>query len=260
MILTAVAMVTVANFGANSALGQFYWEHWLNSSGSITTEVRGNTTVIVVNGTPASDRVEVNQLGAYAIVSLYSGIRLVAQKKVRALEKGIPVFPGYRSSLTRFDRKELWLQCELHGGNDHFECRSTNFDQIEVYGGSGNDVIFAGPAFTFVYGGDDNDTIIGSEQIVTGLYRDHSALLLGEAGNDIVIGGRGDEWIVGGDGTDYLVSTRDFETDGADTVIPGFWWDSGTSDDGSTDYIWADSTDEVRIRGEDRATILAVQN
>jgi hypothetical protein len=222
------------------AFGQFSWTHPLNYGGSISTKVYSNVDVIVVTGTAASDRVEVVNVGRSALVKLYSNERLVQQKWVQNNDR-VPTLPGNRIPGQTLGR-ELWLQCRLLGGNDHFKCSSNLFDLVEVNGGSGDDVIEAGPSITYAFGDDGDDQLFGGSQ---------SDFLSGDAGSDFVIGGKGNDWISGGPGTDFLSAIGDGGTDGADRVLPNYWWDEGNGDDGAEDYFWADTTDMINARSGD---------
>ncbi len=86
----------------------------------------------------------------------------------------------------------------------------TQFTQIFVTGGRGNDTVTIGNGFAddqvTVDGGPGNDTIIGG---------DGNDLLLGGAGNDTITGGRGKDVALLGSGSDSFIWNPG---DGSDTV------------------------------------------
>lgn len=111
---------------------------------------------------------------------------------------------------------------DLSGGNDYVEGGAGN---DTVYGGrSGNKVVFLGAGQdTFdghknnssarVYGGDDNDSIMGTKGNDSLYGDDGDDWLNGWFGNDLLLGGRGadnlhgndgNDTLTGGDGNDYL--------------------------------------------------------
>lgn len=88
-------------------------------------------------------------------------------------------------------------------GNDHFINR-TNI-RLRAEGGLGNDTIYGGiDGFAEIFGGGDNDTLIGTKagnKIEGGEGND---VLFGLEGNDVLIGGPGRDFLHGYEGADLL--------------------------------------------------------
>jgi len=257
LVLAAVISIV---FSANAAFAQFHWENLINAQGSITTKVEGLITTVTVTGSSASDRVEVERIGSSAMVKLYNNERLIRQKLVRpvGLPGILPANESFGNSSTGgggFTRpeyqfrngKELWLECKLGEGNDHFSCDSNIFDQIAVYGGGGDDILISGPSISYMFGGKGDDIILGGSS---------AELLMGEKGNDWIVGGDGDDFIVGGPGSDILSSIGNVGTDGSDEVFTGTV--VYNSDDEDFDMFWVDSTDNIRIGVTDNGTITTI--
>ncbi|WP_299427110.1 Hint domain-containing protein [uncultured Shimia sp.] len=113
----------------------------------------------------------------------------------------------------------------------------------DIYGSTGNDMVFAGGGNDTVVFGDGNDSIYGGEgddQI--GLWTTGSGdnALDGGADNDVIIGGSGNDQITGGTGDDTM-----YGAGGDDTFIGG---------DGS-DQVWVtDTQHNAVIDGGDDAS------
>ncbi len=101
-----------------------------------------------------------------------------------------------------------------HEGDDFI----TNASAIPavIYGGAGNDFLFAGDGGDAVHGGDGDDFIAG------GIATD---LLWGDQGNDVIRGGEGNDSVRGGAGNDQLFGDDGhdnlFGDDGNDTLFGG---------------------------------------
>jgi hypothetical protein len=249
MNINLILPITISMiFSANMAYAQFHWNHPLNASGSITTENYDDTKVIVVTGSSASDRVEVESFGGSALIKLYSNEQLITQKFVQPISNGLGMLPGSNPQLSiPSSGKELWLKCKLKAGDDSFLCKSTIFDQIEVYAGEGDDTIFAGPARTYAFGDAGDDFVVG------GPSQDY---LSGDEGNDWISGGEGDDWIIGGSGQDFVASHGQSANQGSDQVYTGGWF---APEDNESDYYSTDSTDSLYAGWGDVGTITVRQ-
>ena len=253
-----LAVVISIVFSANAAFAQFQWDNLISPRGSITTEVEGVITTVTVTGSSASDRVEVESVDNFARVKLYSNERLIIQKLVRPvglteLSSANESFGTGGGGFTRPEfqfgnGEELWLECELGGGNDHFSCESDIFDQIVVYGGNDDDILISGPADSYIFGGKGDDIILGGNS---------AELLMGETGDDWIVGGDGDDFIVGGRGNDILSSAGKKSTDGSDELFTGTV--VYNSDDEDSDMFWVDSTDNIRIGVTDNGTVTTIR-
>ena len=111
----------------------------------------------------------------------------------------------------------------------------------EIRAGAGNDVVdmtssrfeYIGGGLT-IYGGDGDDTIWANG---------NSNTLFGDAGNDRIVGGAGDDTIIGGAGNDQLHGGG-----GNDTFIFGANWGVDVVNqlnDGSTITLWFENNDGV---------------
>lgn len=119
-------------------------------------------------------------------------------------------------------------------GNDVIDLTSDNFfyGDIDLYGGSGNDIVwsnsgndnlYGGSGNDNLYGGDGNDNLYGSsgndllngaegnDELYGGIGTDElyggigNDILNGGAGNDIIMGGTGDDIMIGGTGNDTFI-------------------------------------------------------
>jgi len=91
-----------------------------------------------------------------------------------------------------------------------------------IDGGSGNDVLFGGLGSDIVLGAAGNDVLVGdtgaSDPAEGGDYLDGGEgddTIFGNAGDDILVGGRGDDTLVGGAGKDIYLYDKG---DGTDTI------------------------------------------
>jgi len=114
------------------------------------------------------------------------------------------------------------------GGNDVIVIGDGVVQSVEVFGGDGDDMIFAGKSDAVLHGGAGNDHLFGGagkNLLDGGDGNDHlqvpeknknGATLLGGAGNDVLIGGAGNDLLDGGDGNDHLNGRG-----GADNLMGG---------------------------------------
>ena len=119
-------------------------------------------------------------------------------------------------------------------GDDVVDMTSQRFEYtggVTVYGGDGNDVIWAN-------GGDGDDVIWANSGENT---------LFGDAGNDRIVGASGNDWIIGGSGDDYMHGGG-----GSDTFCFGGDWGNDTVEqlDGGTVTLWFNVAEsEVKRNG-----------
>lgn len=104
-------------------------------------------------------------------------------------------------------------------GNDHLSVHGNTFSNSKLYGGPGNDYIYASDSQT-------------------------GFTLIGGAGRDSISGTWGDDVIRGGPGHDELNGSK-----GDDTIYGGLGWDTIDGVEGK-DHIWAGrGADTIRING-----------
>jgi|GEM_PF-1264719 len=84
---------------------------------------------------------------------------------------------------------------------------------VEIYGGTGNDVLSGGGGNDFLYGGSGNDSLVGGigfDMLTGGIGNDTLSgsagndSLYGESGNDVLYGDGGEDHLWGGDDLDQL--------------------------------------------------------
>jgi Ca2+-binding RTX toxin-like protein len=114
------------------------------------------------------------------------------------------------------------------GGDDMIDLTQFTAVPVQVFGGDGNDTILGTPGNDLLDGGAGNDSIVGG------------------AGNDTIQGGDGNDTVVGGTGTDQL-----FGGAGSDTFV----WNPG---DGSDVVEGGDGTDVLQFNGAAAAEAFAL--
>lgn len=77
------------------------------------------------------------------------------------------------------------------------------FQQANIYGGGGNDVLVGGTLGDVLDGGDGDDILLGGDQVTDG-----GDMLTGGAGKDLLFGHRGADVLHGNAGEDLLVADR----------------------------------------------------
>ena len=164
-------------------------------------------------------------------------------------------------------------------GNDGVAGEDHVRDAERVEGGSGDDVLTAGPAPAFLIGGGGADVITGSAGADNLMGADGDDRISGLGGDDTVFGMRGADTLVGGDGDDQLYASdgadlldggagddrldagpdddRLLGGDGDDTLLPGWgvdWMDGGLgadgfngSGDGADTVSYASRTEPVTV-------------
>lgn len=80
-------------------------------------------------------------------------------------------------------------------GNDAVKVSRRVEIPAQIYGGPGNDRLFAGSGPTLIEGGEGRDQIRGGAAV---------DILFGGAGNDRIVGGPSGDYLIGGDGNDIL--------------------------------------------------------
>lgn len=103
-------------------------------------------------------------------------------------------------------------------GDDVIDLRGVA-SPVEIEGGEGDDVLYAGDGGSAMKGGNGDDILVGSdvETVVDVLEGgDGADTLTGQAGADELDGGTGDDELDGGDGDDSIIGG-----DGADSIIGG---------------------------------------
>lgn len=246
-------------FCSNLAFGQFHWSHPLKMQGFIQVNTYPEGVLVVVEGSAASDRVEVESIGSNAIVYLFNNERLVDYKWISHPDQsrfsgneiqGLANSTNSVWGAPRRNRKELYLDCNLKGGNDEFSCDSPIFDLISVAGGDGDDKITAGPSAMWAFGENGNDSLDGGDNRI-------GAYLSGGAGNDFIVGGKGDDWLFGGFGSDLIIAHSQYDTDGSDYVVT-FGYSAQHDED--VDNYWVDTTDVLEQSSLDRGFVTQINN
>ena len=129
-------------------------------------------------------------------------------------------------------------------GDDIIDLTSQRYaytgEKMTVYGGSGNDTIWANADKNTLYGDAGNDRIVGA------------------CGNDLIIGGAGDDTLHGGGGTDTFCFGANWGNDTVEQLANGevilhFESDSGSWDESTLTY--SDGTNSIRVCGVVRENI-----
>jgi Ca2+-binding RTX toxin-like protein len=134
----------------------------------------------------------------------------------------------------------------IGGAGDDIFVNQTDIATVAL-GGTGNDILVAGSAASYLFGEGGNDILVGgagNDVLLGGAGND---FLLGGAGNDILVGEAGNDTLGGGDGNDIL-----FGGAGTDFVFGGAGTDSqfgGHDNDDSFDDIGNGSGEPVDNHG-----------
>lgn len=136
------------------------------------------TQMLVIAGTPRSERIQVNKNSSGNLV-------------VRLNNQNLGTFPVNGISLITVDGR---------AGNDNISTGAFINIPVELNGGSGNDHLSSGAGNDILHGGPGNDTLEG------GYGND---ILTGDAGNDVLTGGAGLDMLIGGAGNDRLLGGPD---------------------------------------------------
>ena len=119
-------------------------------------------------------------------------------------------------------------------GNDVVDLTSQTYDygDVAIYGGNGNDVLWASSGNDLLHGGSGNDSLFGGFGNDTLYGDDGNDTLDGGLGADTLVGGKGNDTLLGGMGNDTYIFSRG---DGQDTVS------ENDSTPGNTDTVRFDS-------------------
>lgn len=122
----------------------------------------------------------------------------------------------------------------------------TNFESLNVVGGSGDDTFVGGALSDSLTGGEGNDLLDGGDDRDF-LYGDGGDdTLNGGAGNDRLVGGRGDDTMDGGGGDDWLLGG-----DGSDTIRGGAGDDGIYGGGNRTELYYSPGDGPDRLYGDD---------
>jgi Ca2+-binding RTX toxin-like protein len=159
---------------------------------------------------------------------------------------------------------KVFTDSQFYGGQDNDTIAVWAYDyksdeeqrmlsnNVTIEGNKGDDVIASyliGASDVFIFGGQDNDTIMnyGSNAYIEGGIGDDS--IVGYEGNDSLPGG---DTILGGDGNDTVVAgdKNDLIDGGAgdDSILGGYGDDDITGGDGN-DYIMGEKGDDIITGG-----------
>ncbi len=110
----------------------------------------------------------------------------------------------------------------------------------EIEGGEGNDFILGGAGTDWIYAGAGSDVVDGGEGDDYLFGEDGDDLVLGSGGDDYIDGGKGNDVLDGGEGNDKL-----YGRDGADTITGGDGNDYMEGVDGEDVLDGGDGEDEI---------------
>ena len=134
-------------------------------------------------------------------------------------------------------RQINWIQAG--GGDDVIDLTSQLYDlsgsRMKIYGGNGNDTIWANAGNHILYGDAGDDYLAGG------------------SGNDLIIGGSGNDTLHGGGGEDLFTFGPDWGNDVVTQTADGcvkIWIDDGSIDHwDAVDLIYRDGSNSVKIIG-----------
>ena len=124
-------------------------------------------------------------------------------------------------------------------GNDVIDLTSQRFeyigDGVTVYGGLGNDVIWANSGENHLFGDAGNDRIVGGSD------------------NDIIVGGAGNDSMHGGGGSDTFCFGENWGKDTVEQRAYGeviLWFETGSEDFWNAETMtYSDGTNRVKVMG-----------
>ena len=130
-------------------------------------------------------------------------------------------------------------------GNDIVDMTSQRFayvgDGVKVYGGLGNDTIWANNGSNTLFGDAGNDRIVGG------------------SGDDIIIGGIGNDSMHGGGGSDIFCFGGNWGTDTIEQLETGsvtLWFETGSESNWNADTMtYSDGSNSVKVSGVDTVTL-----
>lgn len=110
-----------------------------------------------------------------------------------------------------------------------------------IYGGDGNDVIWANLGENHLFGDAGNDRIVGA------------------SGNDVIVGGIGNDTMHGGGGDDIFTFGGDWGNDTVEQLDGGsvtLWFEEGSEDNWNADTrIYTDGENSVTVSGTADVTL-----
>ena len=124
-------------------------------------------------------------------------------------------------------------------GDDIIDMTSQRFcysgDGMKIYGGNGDDTIWAADGSNILFGNDGDDRIVGN------------------SGNDVIIGGNGDDSMHGGGGNDIFTFCGNWGCDTVEQLAGGtvtLWFADGCADNWNSDtFTYSDGINTVYIAG-----------
>ena len=130
-------------------------------------------------------------------------------------------------------------------GNDIVDLTSQRFEYVGeglmVYGGLGNDVIWANKGNNLLFGDEGNDRIVGA------------------SGNDVLAGGSGNDSLHGGGGKDIFAFGGNWGEDVVEQLADGkvtLWFKDGDESNWNADKLtYADGTSSVKVTGVANVTL-----
>ena len=137
-------------------------------------------------------------------------------------------------------------------GNDIIDLTSQRFkyvgDGVKIYGGLGDDTIWANNGSNTLYGDAGNDRIVGG------------------AGNDLIAGGAGNDSLHGGGGNDIFTFCADWGNDTVEQLADGeitLWFESGSESNWNADTLtYTNGANSVKVSGvsADNVTLIFGDN
>lgn len=124
-------------------------------------------------------------------------------------------------------------------GDDIIDMTSRQFayggDGVKIYGGSGDDVIWANNGNNTLFGDAGNDRIVGG------------------ADNDVIVGGSGNDSLHGGGGSDIFCFSENWGEDTIEQLTGGeitLWFESGSESNWNTSTLtYTDGANSVKVSG-----------
>ena len=152
------------------------------------------------------------------------------------------------SAIAQSPRLSLIKEIRAGGGDDVVDLTSSRFEYLSavtVYGGAGNDVIWANSNNNILYGDAGNDRIVGGSD------------------NDVIIGGSGDDLLHGGGGDDIFAFSGDFGNDTVEQLADGkitLYFDSKAVQWDESLNAYTDGVNSVTVRNGAEVTAVYVDN
>ena len=124
-------------------------------------------------------------------------------------------------------------------GDDVVDMTSQRFtyigDGVKIYGGDGNDTLWANNGNNTLFGDAGNDRIVGGSD------------------DDVIIGGSGNDSLHGGGGDDIFCFGKNWGKDTVEQLVGGeitLWFESGSENNWNADMLtYTDGTNSVKVSG-----------